>query len=40
METDITTRVTAPKKDQNGEIWIYVPRGTRRISILHDEQQH
>ena len=40
METEITTRVTAPKKDQNGEIWIYVPRGTRRISILHDEQQH
>ena len=69
METDITARVTAPKKDQNGEIcalirivtnvkdlmfepdalgitarenktgeiWIYVPRGARRISILHDE---
>ena len=65
METDITARVTAPKKDQNGEIcalirivtnvkdlmfepdalgitarenktgeiWIYVPRGARRISI-------
>ena len=69
METDITARVTAPKKDQNGEIcalirivtnvkdfvfepdalgitarenktgeiWLYVPRGARRISILHDE---
>lgn len=69
METDITARVTAPKKDQNGEIcalirivtnvkdlmfepdalgitarenktgeiWIYVPRGARRISILHDQ---
>lgn len=69
METDITARVTAPKKDQNGEIcalirivtnvkdlmfepdalgitarenktgeiWVYVPRGARRISILHDE---
>ena len=69
LETDITARVTAPKKDQNGEvcalirivtnvkdlmfepdalgitarenrtgeIWLYVPRGARRISILHDE---
>lgn len=69
METDITARVTAPKKDQNGEIcalirivtnvkdlmfepdalgitarenktgeiWVYVPHGARRISILHDE---
>ena len=69
METDITARVTAPKRDQNGEIcalirivtnvkdlmfepdalgitarenktgeiWVYVPRGARRISILHDE---
>ena len=69
METDITARVTAPKKDQNGEIcalirivtnvkdlmfesdalgitarenrtgeiWLYVPRGARRISILHEE---
>lgn len=69
MESDITARVTAPKKDQNGEIcalirivtnvkdlmfepdalgitarenktgeiWLYVPRGARRISILHDQ---
>lgn len=69
MDNDITARVTAPKKDQNGEIcalirivtnvkdlmfepdalgitarenrpgeiWIYVPRGARRISVLHDE---
>ena len=69
MESDITARVTAPKRDQNGEvcalirivtnvkdlmfepdalgitarenktgeIWLYVPRGARRISILHDE---
>lgn len=69
METDITARVTAPKRDQNGEIcalirivtqvkdlmfepdalgitarenrtgeiWLYVPRGARRISILHDQ---
>lgn len=69
MENDITARVTAPKRDQNGEvcalirivtnvkdlmfepdalgitarenktgeIWIYVPRGARRISILHDQ---
>lgn len=69
METDITARVTAPKRDQNGEvcalirivttvkdlmfepdalgitarenkpgeIWLYVPRGARRISIMHDK---
>lgn len=69
MENDITARITAPKRDQNGEvcalirivtnakdllfepdalgitarenrtgeIWVYVPRGARRISILHDE---
>ena len=69
METDITARVTAPKRDQNGEvcaliwivttvkdlmfepdalgitarenkpgeIWLYVPRGARRISIIHDK---
>ena len=69
METDITARVTAPKRDQNGElcalirivttvkdlmfepdalgitarenkpgeIWLYVPRGARRISIMHDQ---
>lgn len=69
METDITARVTAPRKDQNGEvcalirivttikdlmfepdalgiaarenktgeIWLYVPRGARRISIMHDK---
>jgi hypothetical protein len=69
METDITARITAPKRDQNGEIcaivrivtpvkdfmfepdalgvvarenktgeiWLYVPRGARRISILHDQ---
>ena len=68
METDLTARVTAPKRDQNGEvcallrivttdmnymfepdalgivarenkpgeIWVYVPRGTRRISIMHE----
>ena len=68
METDITARVTAPRRDQNGEIcalirivtnvkdlyfepdalgivarenkpgeiWIYVPRGARRISIMHE----
>ena len=68
METDITARITAPKKDQNGEvcalirivttekgfmfepdalgivarenkpgeIWLYVPRGARRISIMHE----
>ena len=69
METYITARVTAPKRDQNGEvcalirivttvkdlmfepdalgitarenkpgeIWLYVPRGARRISIMHDK---
>lgn len=69
METDITARVTAPKRDQNGEvcalirivttvkdlmfepdalgitarenkpgeIWLYVHRGARRISIMHDK---
>lgn len=69
METDITARVTAPKRDQNGEvcalirivttvkdlmfepdalgitarenktgeIWLYVPRGARRISLMHDQ---
>lgn len=69
METDITARVTAPKRDQNGEvcalvrivttvkdlmfepdalgitarenkpgeIWLYVPRSARRISIMHDK---
>ena len=69
METDITARVTAPKRGQNGEvcalvrivttvkdlmfepdalgitarenkpgeIWLYVPRGARRISIMHDK---
>lgn len=69
METDITARVTASKRDQNGEvcalirivttvkdlmfepdalgitarenkpgeIWLYVPRGARRISIMHDK---
>ena len=69
METDITARVTAPKRDQDGEvcalirivttvkdlmfepdalgitarenkpgeIWLYVPRGARRISIMHDK---
>lgn len=69
MENDITARVTAPKRDQNGEIcalirivttvkdlmfepdalgitarenktgeiWLYVPRGARRISIMHDK---
>ena len=69
METDITARVTTPRKDQNGEvcalirivttikdlmfepdalgiaarenktgeIWLYVPRGARRISIMHDK---
>lgn len=69
MESDITARVTAPKRDQNGEvcalirivtnvkdlmfepdalgitarenktgeIWLYVPRGARRVSILHDQ---
>lgn len=69
MENDITARVTAPKRDQNGEvcallrivttvqdlmfepdalgitdrvnkpgeIWLYVPRGARRISIMHSQ---
>lgn len=69
MENDITARVTAPKRDQNGEIcalirivtttqdimfepdalgitarenktgeiWLYVPRGARRISIMHNQ---
>lgn len=69
MESDITARVTAPKRDQNGEvcalirivtnvkdlmfepdalgitarenktgeIWLYVPRGSRRITIMHDQ---
>lgn len=69
METDVTARITAPKKDQNGEvcalvrivttekdfmfepdalgivarenkpgeIWLYVPRGARRISIMHEK---
>lgn len=69
METDVTARVTAPRKDQNGEIcalirvvttakdlmfeadalgiasrenktgeiWLYVPRGARRISIMHND---
>ena len=67
METDITARVIAPDRDQNGEvcallrivttdmefmfepdalgvvsrqnktgeIWLYIPRGARRISIMH-----
>ena len=69
METDVTARITAPLKDQNGEvcalirivttdknfmfepdalgivarenkpgeIWLYVPRGARRISIMHEK---
>ena len=69
METDVTARVTAPRRDQNGEvcalirivttekdlmfepdalgitarenkpgeIWLYVPRGARRVSIMHDK---
>ncbi len=69
METDVTARVTAPKRDQNGEVcalirivttakdlmfeadalgitsrenrtgevWLYVPRGARRISIMHND---
>ena len=69
METDVTARITAPQRDQNGEvcalirivttikdlmfepdalgiaarenktgeIWLYVPRGARRISIMHDK---
>lgn len=68
LETDITARVTAPVRDQNGEVcalirivttdknlmfepdalgivkrenktgevWLYVPRGARRISIMHN----
>lgn len=69
LENDVTARVTAPRKDQNGEvcalirivttdknfmfepdalgivarenkpgeIWLYVPRGARRISIMHEK---
>lgn len=69
LDTDITARITAPLKDQNGEvcalirivttnknfifepdalgivarenklgeIWLYVPRGARRISIMHEQ---
>lgn len=69
METDVTARITAPQRDQNGEvcalirivttekdlmfepdalgivsrenkpgeIWLYNPRGARRISIMHDK---
>ena len=69
METDITARITALQRDQNGEIcalirivttekdfmfepdalgivarenkpgeiWLYVPRGARRISIMHEK---
>nr|WP_244436565.1 PEGA domain-containing protein [Bacteroides timonensis] len=69
MEMDVTARITAPLKDQNGEvcalirivttdknfmfepdalgivarenkpgeIWLYVPRGARRISIMHEK---
>ncbi|MBC8594751.1 PEGA domain-containing protein [Oscillospiraceae bacterium N12] len=69
IENDITARVTAPMRDQNGEvcalirvvttiqdlmfepdalgitarenkpgeIWLYVPRGARRISIMHTQ---
>lgn len=69
MDTDMTARVTAPRKDQNGEvcalirlvtrekdlmfeadalgitarenktgeIWLYVPHGARRISIMHND---
>lgn len=69
METDVTARVTAPRRDQNGEvcalirivttekdlmfepdalgivarenkpgeIWLYIPRGARRISVMHDK---
>ena len=69
METDVTARITAPQRDQNGEvcalirivttekglmfepdalgivsrenkpgeIWLYIPRGARRISIMHDK---
>ena len=69
METDVTALLTAPQRDQNGEvcalirivttekdlmfepdalgivsrenkpgeIWLYIPRGARRISIMHDK---
>lgn len=69
METDVTARITAPQRDQNGEvcalirivttekdlmfepdalgivsrenkpgeIWLYIPRGARRISIMHEK---
>ena len=69
METDLAARISAPRKDQNGElcalirivtplkdlmfepdalgitarenktgeIWLYIPRGARRISIMHDK---
>ncbi len=69
METDLPARITAPQRDQNGEvcalirivtiekdlmfepdalgivsrenkpgeIWLYIPRGARRISIMHDK---
>ena len=69
IETDVTARITAPQRDQNGEvcalirivttekglmfepdalgivsrenkpgeIWLYIPRGARRISIMHDK---
>lgn len=69
METDVTARITAPRRDQNGEacalirivtaakdlmfeadalgvtarenktgeIWLYVPHGARRISIMHND---
>ena len=69
METDVTAWITAPQRDQNGEvcalirivttekdlmfepdalgivsrenkpgeIWLYIPRGARRISIMHDK---
>ena len=69
METDVTARITAPQRDQNGEvcalirivttekglmfepdalgivsrenkpgeIWLYIPRGARRMSIMHDK---
>ena len=25
------------RENKTGEIWLYVPRGARRISILHDQ---
>lgn len=69
MGTDVAARITAPKKDQNGEvcalirivttikdlmfeadalgitarenktgeIWLYIPHGARRISIMHND---